>query len=75
MSKEREMYIEAQKYLIGGGSAGGRFNAIYGQPLYLDHADGPRIYDVDGNSYVEYHSSAGPVMFGYNNPRLKKAAN
>ena len=72
--KQKAMYIEAQKYLVGGGSAGGRYNATYGQPLYLDHCDGSKLYDVDGKMYIDYHTSAGPSLFGYNNPRLKKAA-
>lgn len=72
--KQKSMYIEAQKYLVGGGSAGGRYNATYGQPLYLDHCDGSKLYDVDGKMYIDYHTSAGPALFGYNNPRLKKAA-
>ena len=73
--KEQAMFQEAQEYLIGGCVASGRFNPVYGQPMYLSRADGPRLYDLDGNAYIDYHSSAGPIMFGYNNPRLKKAAN
>jgi len=72
--KQESMYLEAQKYLVGGGSAGGRYNATFGQPLYLDHCDGSKLYDVDGKMYIDYHTSAGPALFGYNNPRLKRAA-
>ena len=73
--KEQAMFQEAQEYLIGGCVASGRFNPVYGQPMYLSRADGPRLYDLDGNGYIDYHCSAGPILFGYNNPRLKKAAN
>ena len=75
MSREKEMYQEAQKYLVGGGTAGGRYNAVYGQPFYLSHAKGSKLYDLDGNAYVEYHTSAGPALFGYGNERLIAAAN
>ena len=46
--KQKEMYIEAQKYLVGGGSAGGRYNDTYGQPLYLNNRNGSKLDDVDG---------------------------
>ena len=72
--KEKAMFAEAAQYLVGGCSAGGRHNATYGQPLYLDHCDGSRLFDIDGKSYIDYHTSAGPALFGYNNPRLKEAA-
>ena len=35
MSLQKEMYAEAKQYMVGGGSAGGRFNATLGQPLYM----------------------------------------
>jgi glutamate-1-semialdehyde 2,1-aminomutase len=72
--KQRAMYTEARRYLVGGGSAGGRYNATYEQPLYLCRCDGSKLCDIDGKTYIDYHTSAGPVLFGYNNPRLKKAA-
>lgn len=68
------MYEEMQKYMPGGGSAGGRRNRVTGRPLYLEKASGSRIYDVDGNEYIDYHCSAGAAPFGYNHPRLKAAA-
>jgi len=74
MGIQKEMYLEAQKYMVGGGSAGGRFNATLGQPLYMDRCEGAYLYDAEGKRYIDYHSSAGPALFGYKNLRLKKAA-
>jgi len=74
MSREKELYQEALSYLVGGGTTGGRYNAVFKQPLYLSHAKGSKLYDLDGNEYVEFHSSAGPIMFGYGNERLIEAA-
>ncbi len=71
---QKEMYMEAQKYLVGGGSTGGRFNATLGQPLYMDRCEGAYLYDVEGKRYIDYHSSAGPALFGYKHPRLEAAA-
>ena len=62
MSKQRELYREAKKYLIGGACAGGRYNAVYGQPFYLKKASGSHLYDVNGNEYIDYHTSAGAAF-------------
>lgn len=73
MSHMEEMYEEAKQYLVAGSSAGQRYNAVLGHPLYLDHADGSRLYDVDGNEYIDYHGGSGAAMFGHNHPRIKAA--
>ncbi len=73
MGQLENLYNEAREYLVGGASAGQRYHKILGQPLYLDHADGCRLYDVDGNSYIDYHGCAGAALYGYNHPRLKAA--
>jgi len=39
----------------------------------MQSADGSKLYDVDGKEYIEFHSSAGPMLFGYNNPRVNAA--
>lgn len=73
MSLQKEMYAEAKKYMVGGGSAGGRFNATLGQPLYMEKCEGAYLYDVEGKRYIDFHSSAGPALFGYKHPRIEKA--
>lgn len=72
MSKNSEIYQEAQQYMPGGVSAGGRKNRIYGQPIYIDHADGSRLYSVDGKEYLDYHCCAGAALFGHNHPKIKE---
>lgn len=73
MSQLNGIYEEAQKYLVGGVTAGGRFHGIFGQPVYLKRASGARLYDVDDNEYIDYHACAGAALYGYDNPRLRKA--
>jgi glutamate-1-semialdehyde 2,1-aminomutase len=73
MSQLKSTYEEAKKYLIGGATAGGRFHGILGQPIYLEKASGARVYDVDGNEYIDYHVGAGASLYGYDHPRLRKA--
>ena len=73
MSRLKEIFEQAQQYMVGGASAGQRFHKIFGQPLYLERASGCRLYDVDGNEYIDYHTGAGAAMFGHDHPRLKNA--
>lgn len=73
MMNLKEMYQEASQYMVAGASAGQRYNAALGQPLYLDRADGSKLYDVEGNSYIDYHGGSGAALFGHNHPRIKDA--
>ncbi len=74
MSSLQSMFLNAQGHLVGGATAGGRYHAVYGQPVYLDHASGSHLFDVEGHDYIDFHTSAGAAFFGYNHPRLKAAA-
>ena len=73
MSRSLEMYEEAKKYLVGGATTSGKIHGALGRPVYLARSEGSHLYDVDGNAYVDYHLSAGPILFGYKNPRINKA--
>jgi len=73
MTKVEELYNEAKSYMVAGSSAGQRYNAVLGHPLYLDRADGSKLYDLDGNEYIDYHGGSGAALFGHNNPRIKAA--
>ena len=74
MDKLKKIYEEAQNYFVGGTGAGGRFNSTIQQPLYLEKAEGSRIYDVNGKEYIDYHTGSGAAFFGHNHPRLRGAA-
>lgn len=74
MSKNQKLYEEAKKYYVGGVDAANRYHGILKSTLYLDHADGCHLYDVDGNEFLDFHTSAGAALFGYNHPRLIEAA-
>ena len=49
------------------------FKAVGGNPLFIEKAKGSRIYDVDGNSYIDYVLSWGPMILGHAHPRVIKA--
>ncbi len=49
------------------------FRAVGGQPLFIDHAEGPYLYDVDGNRFIDYVLSWGPLITGHAHPRVVRA--
>lgn len=73
MERMKDIYKMACQYMAGGVSAGQRYNATMGTPLYIDHADGCRLYDVEGKEYIDFHGGSGAAMFGHNHPRIRKA--
>ena len=74
MNRKQALFEEAKQYLVAGASAGQRFNGAMGYPLYLDHADGSRLYDIDGKEYLDFHGGSGAAMFGHNHPRIRAEA-
>jgi glutamate-1-semialdehyde 2,1-aminomutase len=71
--KQDDLFLEAKKYMIGGVSAGGRFHPALKRPLFLKKAEGSRLFDIEGNEWIDYHSSSGAAFLGYNHPAIRKA--
>jgi glutamate-1-semialdehyde 2,1-aminomutase len=68
------LFQEAQKVIPGGVNSPVRaFKAVGGNPLFITKAKGPRITDVDGNEFIDYVSSWGPMIFGHAHPRIVEA--
>jgi glutamate-1-semialdehyde 2,1-aminomutase len=69
--KSAEMFERAQKTLAGGvGSVARSPLAGFPYPLYFECGEGARIWDVDGNEYVDYVLGAGPLILGHRPPEL-----
>ena len=49
------------------------FRAVGGTPVYMERAKGSRIYDVDGNEYIDYVCSWGPGILGHSHPAVIEA--
>src|SRR3972149_1092743 len=49
------------------------YKAVGGKPLFIKKAKGSRIFDADGNSYIDYIGSWGPMMLGHAHPRVTSA--
>ncbi|MBM2827036.1 MAG: Glutamate-1-semialdehyde 2,1-aminomutase [Dehalococcoidia bacterium] len=73
-SRSQHLYTEAQKYMPGGVSSPVRaFRAVGGNPLFIQRGAGPRLYDADGNSYIDYVCSWGPLILGHAHPSVVAA--
>jgi len=64
--RSNKLFAEAQRYIPGGVNSPVRaFRSVGGQPLFMARAKGSRIYDVDGNSFIDYVLSWGPMILGH----------
>ena len=74
INKSISLFQEAQTLFPGGVNSPVRaFRAVGGQPLFIDHGEGPYLYDVDGNRYIDYVLSWGPLITGHAHPSVVKA--
>ena len=69
--RSRKLFEEALKYLPGGVDSPVRaFGAMGGEPLFMERGRGSRIFDADGNEYLDYVLSWGPLILGHAHPRV-----
>lgn len=72
--RSSELFQEAKKYLPGGVNSPVRaFSAVGGEPLFIKKAKGAYLYDEDGNQYIDYINSWGPMVLGHAYPAVVKA--
>ena len=72
--RSRELFAEANRYFPGGVNSPVRaFRAVGGDPFFVAHASGSRITSADGNSYIDYVGSWGPMILGHAHPRVVAA--
>ncbi len=70
----RKLFRQAKDLIPGGVNSPVRaFKAVGGNPLFIDKAKGCKIYDADGNTYVDYVLSWGPMILGHAHPRVVSA--
>ena len=73
MNKEisSTLYSSAKEVMPGGVNSPVRaFNAVGGEPLFIKSGKGSQIIDVDGNKFIDYVASWGPLIFGHAHPRV-----
>ncbi len=72
--KSKQLFKIAQKHLVGGVNSPVRaFGAVGGDPLFIAKAHGAHIEDVDGNKYIDFVGSWGPMILGHNPPVVMDA--
>lgn len=71
IQKSKDLFQQAQTVLPGGVDSPVRaFRAVGGQPLFIERGEGPYLYDVDGNRYIDYVLSWGPLILGHAHPEV-----
>jgi len=72
--KSRALFDQAKKIIPGGVNSPVRaFKPVGGNPLFIKKGEGSKIYDADGNEFIDYVGSWGPHLFGHNPSFIKKA--
>jgi glutamate-1-semialdehyde 2,1-aminomutase len=73
-SRSEALFAEAQRHLPGGVNSPVRaFRGVGGTPLFVARAQGSRLWDADGNEYLDYVGSWGPLICGHAHPRVVEA--
>ena len=74
IDKSVAFFQEAQNLFPGGVNSPVRaFRAVGGQPLFIERGEGPYLFDVDGNRYIDYVLSWGPLITGHAHPKVIEA--
>jgi glutamate-1-semialdehyde 2,1-aminomutase len=72
--KSAALFAEAKQIIPGGVNSPVRaFKSVGCDPIFIDRAEGSRIYDVDGNGYIDYVGSWGPMILGHCHPKVVEA--
>ncbi len=74
MKRSLNLFEEAQRYLVGGVNSPVRaFKSVGMEPLFIQKGKGCRVWDVDGNEYIDYVLSWGPLILGHGNDQIVNA--
>lgn len=71
--KSRELYEKAKTYFPGGVNSPVRaFKSVYGTPLFIQKGDGCFVWDADGNQFIDFCGSWGPLILGHNPAKVRE---
>ena len=74
MGKSDNLFERAKEVIPGGVNSPVRaFGSVGMTPRFISHAKGARIYDADGNEYIDFIGSWGPMILGHGHPRVLEA--
>ncbi len=73
-SKSQELFAQARQLIPGGVNSPVRaMRSVGTDPLFIARGEGSRMYDVDGNDYIDYVGSWGPLILGHCHPAVQEA--
>ncbi len=73
--KSQRAFDRAKQFIPGGVNSPARaFGGVGGEPIFIARGEGPFLYDIDGNQYLDYIGSWGPMILGHCHPRVVHAA-
>ncbi|WP_133510064.1 glutamate-1-semialdehyde 2,1-aminomutase [Candidatus Thiosymbion oneisti] len=74
MTRSHDLFAAAQRHISGGVNSPVRaFRGVGGDPIFFEHAAGPYLFDADGNRYLDYVGSWGPMILGHAHPQVLAA--
>ncbi len=74
LSKSSSVFAEAKLYIPGGVNSPVRsFRSVGGNPPFITRGEGSKLYDLDGNNYIDYVLSYGPLLLGHAHPVVTEA--
>lgn len=69
-----KLYEKAKQYFPGGVNSPVRaFKSVHGTPLFIEKGDGSRLWDADGNEFIDFCCSWGPLILGHNHPAIRES--
>jgi glutamate-1-semialdehyde 2,1-aminomutase len=72
--RSHALFTRAKALIPGGVNSPVRaFKSVGGEPFFVQRADGAYLHDVDGNRYIDYVGSWGPMIVGHNHPKVREA--
>ena len=72
--RSQALFSQAKALMPGGVNSPVRaFKSVGGEPFFAQRADGAYLFDVDGNRYIDYVGSWGPMIVGHNHPAVLEA--
>ncbi|SIS63988.1 glutamate-1-semialdehyde 2,1-aminomutase [Alicyclobacillus vulcanalis] len=72
--RSKQAFARAERVLVGGVNSPVRaFRAVGGTPFFANRGEGPYLYDIDGNRYIDYLMSWGPLIWGHAHPEIVRA--
>lgn len=72
--KSAQLFEKAKNCFPGGVNSPVRaFKSVYGSPLFIERGDGSHLWDADGNEFIDFCCSWGPLILGHNNKDIREA--